>query len=113
MSNSLETVGSANREAEKNALTLKLERHQNDLSQLRRKLNSYSCEPTTYTLFERMESLKNALEKLRRDNTEIITSVKEHQRNMEDYIGRIKQQFVQFNHLQQGIDDYIEGARHC
>jgi chromosome segregation ATPase len=113
MIDALETVGPENREAEKNALTLKLERHQNDLSQLRRKLNSYICEPTTYSLFERMESLKHALEKLRRDNAEIIAGVKGHKRNMEDYIGRIKQQFIQFNQLQQGIDDYIDGARHC
>jgi chromosome segregation ATPase len=113
MSNSLESIEPANREAERNTLTLKLERHQNDLSQLRRKLSSYICEPTTYSLFERLESLKNALEKLRHDNAEIITNVQGHRRNMEDYILRIKHQFVQFNLLQQGVDEYIEGARHC
>ncbi len=113
MTNSLETVGPSKRESEKNALTLKMERHQNDLSQLRHQLNSYICEPTTYKLFERMEGLKSALENLRQDNAEIIANLKVHKRNRDDYIGQIKQHFAQFNQLQKRVQDYIDGARHC
>ncbi len=104
---------SATKEYEKNALVLKLERHQNDLLQLRKKLNSYICEPKTYTLFERIESLKNGLDQLRNDNANIIQSVKDRKRAADDYVERIKRQFHEFNTMQKGVEEYIQGARNC
>ncbi|NHF60001.1 hypothetical protein FK220_011655 [Flavobacteriaceae bacterium TP-CH-4] len=101
------------REYEKNALVLKLERHQKDLLQLRKKLNSYICEPRTYSLFERIESLKQGLEKLRADNDAIIANVKDRKRSAENYVERIRNQFAEFNSMQQGVEEYIRGAKNC
>lgn len=103
----------ASREVEKNALVLKLERHQKDLLQLRLKLNSYICEPRTYSLFERIESLKNGLENLRNENAYMIATMKERKRSVDDHVERIKKQFKEFNTLQKGVEDYIRGARNC
>ncbi len=103
----------ATKEVEKNTMVLKLERHQENLLQLRLKLNSYTCEPKTYTLFERIEFLKTRLENLRTENAYMIASIKERRRNIEDYVERIKKQFVEFHMLQQGVEDYIRGARNC
>lgn len=100
-------------EVDENTLVLKLERHQRDLQQLQKKLNSYICEPKTYSLFERMEVLRWELEKLRSDNATIIANVKDHTRTMNDYVERIKKQFLEFNSMQKGVEDYIQGARNC
>ncbi len=104
---------STQQEVDENTLILKLERHQRALQQLQNKLNSYICEPKTYSLYERMEVLKWELEKLRSDNATIIANVKSHTRTMNNYVERIKNQFLEFNSMQKGVEDYIEGARNC
>ncbi len=98
---------------DENTLVLKLERRQKDLQELQKKLDSYICAPKTYSLFERMEVLKWELEKLRSDNANIIANVKDHTRTMTDYVDRIKNQFREFNTMQKGVEDYIQGARNC
>lgn len=96
---------------EKNTLVLKLERSQQDVGQLRNKLNSYVCEPKTYSLFERVEALKNGLDTLSHTNREIILSIREHKRNMGDYVDRVRQQFSAFNELQRDVEEYMRGLR--
>jgi|GEM_PF-1589802 len=96
---------------EKITWVLKLERSQQDVGQLRNKLNSYVCEPKTYLLFERRQSLKSGLDAWMRTNREIIVALREHQRNMGEHMERIHRQFAKFNELQQGVDDYMEGLR--
>tara|TARA_R110002167_G_scaffold54350_1_gene154826 strand:- start:1509 stop:1850 length:342 start_codon:yes stop_codon:yes gene_type:complete len=99
------------REVDKNTLVHKLERHQKDLLQLRLKLNSYICEPKTYTHFERIETLKHALENLRSENAYILVTLKERNGKMEDYAERIKKQLQQFKALQYKVEEYIKGVR--
>ncbi|MFS4491821.1 hypothetical protein [Maribacter sp. 2308TA10-17] len=99
------------KEVDKSALVLRLERNQNDLQQLKRKLNSYTCEPRTYSLFERIESLRSGLENLSNSNSEIIRSLKSRKKSVEAYVDSAKEQFQKFNQLQQGIDEYVAGAR--
>lgn len=96
---------------EKNALVLKLERSQQDVGQLRNKLNSYICEPKTYSLFERMEALKNGLDTLSNTNKEIILSVRERKKHTVDFVDRVRQQFIAFNELQRGVEEYMQGLR--
>jgi hypothetical protein len=96
---------------EKNTLVLKLERSQQDVGQLRNKLNSYVCEPKTYSLFERIEALKNGLDTLSNTNKEIILSIRGHKKTMGDYVDRVRQQFVAFNELQRGVEEYMRGLR--
>ncbi|MFK7813896.1 MAG: hypothetical protein AB8B59_15480 [Maribacter sp.] len=101
------------KEVEPNALVIRLERNQNDLRQLKNKLNSYICEPRTQSLFERIETLKNALDTLSESNTQIITSLKNSKKSIETYVDSVKEQFTKFGQLQQGIDDYVASARNC
>lgn len=101
------------KEVEKSALVIRLERNQNDLHQLKNKLNSYICEPRTYTLFERIETLKNGLENLSDSNIQIIRSLKNHKKSVETYVDSAKEQLAKFNQLQQGVEDYVASARNC
>jgi len=61
----------------RNALVVLLERNLKDVDLLKTKLNSYNCEPQTYGLYERIESLRSGLEALSRNDQEIITLLKE------------------------------------
>lgn len=96
---------------EKNTLVLKLERSQQDVGQLRNKLNSYICEPKTYSLFERMEALKNGLDTLSNTNREIILSVRQRKKHTVDFVDRVRQQFIAFNELQRGVEEYMQGLQ--
>jgi len=96
---------------EKSNLVLRLERNQREVRQLRNKLSSYVCEPRTYNLFERIETLKTGLDRLSNSNLEIIQALKERKKSVEDYVENVKQQFSEFHELQQGVHDYVQGVR--
>ncbi|MEP3210072.1 MAG: hypothetical protein ABJN95_12815 [Maribacter sp.] len=100
-------------EVEKGALVMRLERNQKDLRQLKSKLNSYICEPRTYSLFERIESLRSGLETLNDANTQIIRSLKSRKKSVEAYVESAREQLVKFNQLQQSVEDYVASARNC
>ncbi len=101
------------RERDRNACTLRLERISRDLLQLRYKLSSYTCEPRTYNLYERIEDLRIRLENLRSANLEILTSLKEHRQTIEDNVERVKEQYREFRELEKGIADYMNLAKSC
>ena len=84
-----------------------LERNLKDVQQLGCKLNSYLCEPQTYGMFERIESLKNDLETLKRSEQEIISELKGLKKPTKAYDEIIKQQYSEFKSLQQGINEYV------
>lgn len=94
----------------KSTLALRLERNQKDVGQLRSRLNSYVCEPRTYSLFEKIEYLKHALERLSTTNKEIILSLHLPKKSIGDYAEMVREQFRKFHELQQGVDDYVRGA---
>lgn len=100
-------------EVKKSVLVMRLERNEKDLSQLRHKLNSYTCEPRTPSLFERMEVLRGGLEALCVANKEIMTSLKEGKRSLESYWEPANKHLLAFNQLQQGVEEYVAGARNC
>ena len=100
-------------EVEKSALVIRLERNQKDLLQLKTQLSSYICEPRTYQFFVRIETLRDGLDNLSATNSEIIASLKERKRVVKKYVKRAKKLLLDFNQLQQGVDDYIAGARSC
>jgi len=85
---------------------LRLQRTNNGLAQLSNKLNSYTCEPCTYGLYEQVRLLKERMEKLRNSNNEIISSVKQHKQTLEDVADVVKQQIRDFNELRKGVFDY-------
>lgn len=97
-------------ENEKGALLVRLERTQEDLEQLQAKLNSYRYEPKTYSLFERIDRLKRALEALSHANREIISAISEHRRTIDDYAERVIKQIHEFHRLHAGVEEY---RSHC
>ncbi len=98
---------------EKNNLVLRLERNQREVGQLKNKLNSYVCEPKTYSLFERIETLKTGLERLSSTNREIIQALRERKKSVGDYMENVRQQLSEFHELQQGVHDYVQGVRNA
>lgn len=90
-----------------NIAVTRLERNIRDVQQLRCKLNSYHYEPKTYGMFERIESLKNDLETLKKSEQEIVTALKDLKKPPKGYNEIIKQQYSEFEHLQQGIKEYV------
>lgn len=85
---------------------LRLQRTNNGLAQLSNKLNSYTCEPCTYSLYEQVQSLKERMENLRNSNNEIISSVKQHKQTFDDIADVVKQQIHDFNELSKNVFDY-------
>ena len=101
---------STDKVADQSALVLRLERNEKYVRQLRNKLNSYVCEPNTYSLFERIQTLKNGLDSFSTNNREIIATIRDHKKSVEDYIDKVKQQISEFNELRKNVDDYVEVA---
>ncbi|WP_149275825.1 hypothetical protein [Pareuzebyella sediminis] len=97
-------------EDEKGALLIRLERTQEDLEQLQAKLRSYRYEPKTYSLFERFDKLRRALEALSHANREIISAIREHRRTIDDYAERALKQIHDFHRLHKGVEEY---RSHC
>lgn len=107
----LNTRGSTGLEPGVNALIHRLERNLQDVGQLRNYLNSYSCEPQTYTDFKRIESLRNRLDTLAKVNRAIILSIKEDKHPTKRYYEKVQEQYSEFNVLKRGVEAYMEEAR--
>ena len=96
-----------------NAL-LRLERNNRSLLSLEEKLKSYVCEPKTRSLYNRMESLKQSLSKLKNSNLEIIKALKDHTLFFEDAKERIREQLENYKSLELKVLEYIGMAKlHC
>ena len=93
---------------EKSILIIRLERNQREVGQLKNKLSSYICEPRTYSLFERIESLRNRLEKLSSTNKEIILALKGKKKSVEMYVERVGLLLMEFHDLEKGVADYLK-----
>ena len=102
-----QNLANPTRESDKNALVLRLERNEKELIQLRAKLSSYRCEPRTYSLFERIETLKRTMDSLSKANCEIISALREHKKTVDDYVERSKQQFLEFQQVHAGVEEYL------
>tara|TARA_R110002049_G_scaffold16732_2_gene66231 strand:+ start:326 stop:664 length:339 start_codon:yes stop_codon:yes gene_type:complete len=59
----------------KSECMLKLQRNTLDLQQLETKMASYVCEPNTYELFNKCQSILHNLRKLKKKNQELIQTV--------------------------------------
>ena len=100
--------------AEKNALMIRLERNQQNVKQLRCKLNSYTCEPTTQNLFERIEDLRECLGEFSTSNSELIATLatKKSSEEIAGVVEHAKNHLLEFNRIQKGVEDYIVGSRY-
>ncbi|WP_194550087.1 hypothetical protein [Zobellia nedashkovskayae] len=94
-------------ENDKNAIVVRLQRNQKDLVQLRTKLNSYRCEPKTYSLYERIESLRSKMDSLSHSNSEIILSLKGKRKTVSNQLDRAKRHLTEFRRLNEGVEEYL------
>lgn len=91
----------------KDALLLRLERDQRNLLQLRVQLNSYRSEPNTYTLFERLNQLRKAMDLCNRNNKEVIAALKGEKIPHSAYVAQAKKQLSTFRQLQSHVEEYL------
>ncbi len=91
----------------KPSLVSKLERNGQELGHLRRLLSSHVCEPRTPGLFERVEVLKNGLERLGKTNIEIMSSLYPKGISCANLVERSEKQFLESEELRKGIKEYI------
>ena len=93
--------------SKRNALVVRLERNLKDVNLLKTKLNSYNCEPQTYSLFERIEALRRGLETLRRNDQEIIAALKERKKSAKECAEEVNEHYSEFHKLQRGVEEYL------
>ncbi|MBU2946610.1 hypothetical protein [Zobellia uliginosa] len=94
-------------ETDKNAIVVRLQRNQKDLVQMRTKLNSYRFEPKTYSLYERIESLRSKMDSLSHSNSEIISSLKDTRKTVHTHLERAKRHLNEFRRLNDGVEEYL------
>ena len=99
--------GNTNNTPKSNALVVHLERNLKDAKQLKKKLSSYHCEPQTYSLYERIESLRSGLESFSATNEDIINTLRGHKKSAKEYVEKVKQQYSEFNRLQEAVEEYM------
>lgn len=77
-------------------------------------LNSYTCEPKTYKLYERLQMLRNRIRLTLSNNQDYIDLLKQQDRLMELQVEAFKKRLQEFQDLEHAILDYIGRARlHC
>lgn len=91
----------------KTSLVSKLERNGQELSHLRRLLNSHVCEPRTLGLFERAQTLKSGLERLCKKNIEIMGSLYPKGQSCAEFVEQSEEQFSESEELRKGVKEYI------
>ncbi len=92
----------------------RLERNNLELKVFSETLNSYTCEPKTYLLFERLQGIRNRIQRTLRSNQEYIAILKEQRTFFDGQLDGFKQRLHEFRELEQAILDYIGRARmHC
>ncbi|TDQ31357.1 hypothetical protein [Zeaxanthinibacter enoshimensis] len=92
----------------------RLERTNQELRGLSDTLRSYVCEPKTYTLFERFESLKRRLDNLRSGNQELIAAMKGQKQALGDQVEQFRNRIKEFQELERSVLEYIGMAKmHC
>jgi len=96
---------------EPNNCIVQLERSDQTLTQMHKKLCSYKNEPTTTSLFEQSEGLKRRMNTLKKANIEILNSFKQQKQLVKEEIEYVKNQFNAINELQLGIDNYLMNVR--
>lgn len=93
---------------------IRLERTNKEILSLKESLNSYVCEPKTYSLFERFEGLKRRMDGMMSMNSEIIDRLRNPKDSFDSLVDRIKDQIKDFKELERNVLEYIGMAKmHC
>ncbi|ASO07742.1 hypothetical protein GQ41_1052 [Arenibacter algicola] len=94
------------------ACILKLERTNNDLCQLERKMTSYVCEPNTYNLFIKSETLRQTLQSLKNTNAELIKALKREKDLKIDLFEKTMAQIRSYLEIQKSVEEYSNMLRY-
>lgn len=93
-----------------NSLTY-IERSYRNILQLKNRLNSYSYEPRTYSLFEQFEQLKLQLELLSISHLKLMSSLKKPIDFIEIQMQQIKENVNAARLLELNVSEYISLAK--
>ena len=90
---------------------VRLERNNRELLDLSNRLRSYKCEPKTYSLFERLEEIRDHLENLAGSNREVIDILGADRKSLDEHFNRIIWQLREFKELKGSVLEYIGMAK--
>ncbi|WP_291869547.1 hypothetical protein [Maribacter sp.] len=86
---------------------MRLERSYKNILELKTRLNSYSCEPRTYNLFEQLEDLKLSIELIAISHIKLMTALKSPAHFVEVQLQQVKEQIKDALILENRVSDYI------
>lgn len=101
-----------NTELTNSGCIVKLERANKDLQQLERQFTSYIYEPTTYSLFDKSQTIRQSLSSLKDTNAELIATLKREKELKIELFEKTISQIRSFMEVQKSFDDYSRQLRH-
>lgn len=90
---------------------MRLERSYSNILHLKNRLNSYSCEPRTYSLFEQLEDLKLKIELLSIAHLKLMNTLKKPVHFIDLKKQQVKENINSVNLMEQAVSEYIELAK--
>lgn len=96
---------------ELNNAAVHLERSYQNIVQLKKKLCSYSYEPRTYDLYEKLDDLKLRLELTAVSHENMMDSLKKPVHFIEVQEQQVQEKLAQVRKLEQGVLEYMSLAR--
>ncbi|MEA1786385.1 hypothetical protein U1E44_09805 [Arenibacter sp. GZD96] len=88
-----------------------LERNNQDLLQLKKQLQCYTCEPKTYSAYEQYVKLTERLETAFTKNLDIIHALERKNSITAPNVAVVKAQILEFNELKRGVLAYRASSR--
>ncbi|WP_298475622.1 hypothetical protein [uncultured Maribacter sp.] len=103
-------------EIDKNTLQIenavvRIDRSYKNILQLKNKLNSYSYEPRTYSLYQQLEELKLKLELISVSHLKLMNTLKKPVHFIESQIQLVKENLEAVHVIEQDVSDYISLAK--
>lgn len=95
-----------------NRCILKLERNNKNLQQLEKQFSSYIYEPTTYLLFTKYQKIRQSLTTLKKNNAELIASLKRERDLKIDLYEKTMLLNRSFLEIQKLFDEYSRQLRY-
>ncbi|TAI48854.1 hypothetical protein [Flagellimonas allohymeniacidonis] len=88
-------------------LLIRLERNNNVIQRLSRKLNSYTCEPTNYSCFEKLRDLKHDFKTFAGNQKQLVQMVKKERKMGESLKTEINKHIELFKRLESEMAAYL------
>ncbi|NAY90899.1 hypothetical protein GTQ34_03115 [Muricauda sp. JGD-17] len=88
-------------------LLIRMERNNNLVQRLSRKLNSYTCEPNNRSCFEKLDNLRRSFRVFKDQQNHLLRLLHQKKEQTEQMEGQIKLHLQRFKDLEKEIAAYI------